>query len=61
MSQPPLEVLAFLRALFGVAAIIEVETFDVQFCDDPACPFCVERRKRRMAEYNRRVARSSRN
>ena len=63
MSQyePSPEVLAFIRALFGVDAVIEVETFDVQLCDDPGCVFCVEQRKRLMAERNRRIARSSPN
>ncbi len=61
MSQPepPPEFLAFIRALFGADAIIEIESLEL--CDNPSCIGCVEERKRRMAEYNRRVARSSRN
>ncbi len=61
MSKPHPEILAFLRAMFGVDTIIEVETFEVQLCDDPACPFCGERRKRLTAERNRRLARPSPN
>lgn len=66
MSQPepPPEFLAFLRAMFGVDEIVIVERRDpVGFepCDDPQCAVCPDVRKRRMAEYNRRVARSSQN
>lgn len=66
MSQPepPPELLAFLRAMFGTDAIFVVEPVDLrslELCDNPSCIGCVEERKRRMAEYNRRVARSSPN
>ena len=66
MSQPEPspEFLAFIRAMFGVDAVFEVESFNVRdlpLCDNPDCLGCVDERKRRTAEYNRRVARSTRN
>lgn len=66
MSQPepPSGFLSFLRAMFGTNAIFVVEHVDprsFELCDNPSCVGCVEERKRRMAEYNRRVARSSQN
>lgn len=61
MSQPSPEVLAFFRMLFGAATIVEVETFDVQLCDDPECSFCVAQHKRLTAERNRRLARPGMN